>query len=279
MTATIHWAVEITAISSIVHAGTTRGTDTLLRRKHITNGDSTVLIPIISGNALRGRLRRVAEELFRDTLDLEGHIPLPAAYALRNGGSLYKSGREPITGRRRAEIRELLPIVGVFGCAAGSTIFDSVLEVGKVIPHAAETRHLTGRDHPTSVFDLVQLEAYSHADDLDSHTSPTPSAAEHAGGLGNQMRYAIETFPAGTQVSAYVRLTRATDHQIAFFTDVLDAYAQFAQIGGRRAIGHGRCHLDTSDELVAGTFDPDHDWRTLARSRRDAVIQALGELA
>ena len=39
MTATIHWAVELTALSSIVHAGTTHGTDTLLRREHITTAD------------------------------------------------------------------------------------------------------------------------------------------------------------------------------------------------------------------------------------------------
>lgn len=279
MTATIHWAVELTALSSIVHAGNTHGTDTLLRREHITTaGGGTILIPVISGNAFRGRLRRVAEELLRDVLQLEGEIPLTAAYALRNGGSLYKSGREPLTGRRRAAIRDLVPLLGVFGCAAGSTILDGALEVGKVIPHAAETEHLTGVPHPLSVFDLVQMEEYSHADDLDDHSGPEVAYVDD-NTASNQMRYAVETFPAGTKFASYLRLTRASDHQISFFTDVLHAFATFAQLGGRRAIGHGRCLLDTRDELVAGSHDDTHDWRTVAHERRSDVIEALAALA
>ena len=237
-----------------------------------------ILIPVISGNSFRGRLRRVAEELLRDVLQLEGQIPLPAAYALRNGGSLYKSGREPLTGRRRAAIRELVPLIGVFGCAAGSTIIDGALEVGKVVPHATETRHLTGVAHPVSVFDLVQLEEYSHTDDLDDHTGPEVARGDDVD-VGNQMRYAVETFPAGTKLSSYLRLTRASDHQIAFFTEVLDVFARFGQLGGRRAIGHGRCILETSDELVAGSFDSEHDWRSVALDRRDDVLEALAALA
>lgn len=279
MTATIHWAVELTAVSSIVHAGNTHGTDTLLRREHITTpaGD-TILIPIISGNSFRGRLRRVAEELLRDVLQLEGQIPLPAAYALRNGGSLYKTGREPLTGRRRAAIRELVPLIGVFGCAAGSTIIDGALEVGKVVPHATETRHLTGVAPPGSVFDLVQLEEYSHTDDLTDHTGPHIARDDDVD-AGNQMRYAVETFPAGSTLSSYLRLTRASDHQIAFFTDVLRTFARFGQLGGRRAIGHGRCTVETSEELVTGSFDSDHDWRAVALDRRADVLDALASLA
>ena len=280
MTATIHWAVELTALSSVVHAGDTHGTDTLLRREQITTaeGDTTV-IPVISGNAFRGRLRRVAEELFRDALHLEGQVPLNAAYALRNGGSLYKSSREPLTGRRRAAIRDLVPVLGVFGCAAGSTILDGALEVGKVVPHATETVHLTGVPNKLSVFDLVQLEEYSHTDDLADHAGPDVAAQRDDDTTGNQMRYAVETFPVGTRFSSYLRLTRASDHQIAFFTEVLAHFSQFAQLGGRRAIGHGRCHLDTTDELVAGSYDDTHDWRAVALDRRDAVIEALAALA
>ena len=219
MTATVHWAAELTALSSIVHAGNTRGTATLLRRETIATPDGLELIPLISGNALRGRLRRIGEELLRDTLDLEAALPLTAAYALRNGGSLHKSAGEPLSGRRRAEIRALIPQIGVFGCAASGTIIDGCLQVGKAVPHVTETRHLTGVTSNVSAFELVQLEEYSHTDDLHDHAAPATVGARAAntgdpacttdnypgndsrgapGGGSNQMRYAVETFPAGT---------------------------------------------------------------------------------
>lgn len=278
MTATIHWAVELRALSSIVHAGETRGTDTLLRRELVaTSTSELVLVPLVSGNAFRGRLRRVGEELFRDALELEGLLSLPAAHALRNGGSLYKSGREPLTGRRRAALRELVPPVGVFGCAAGAALIDGCLEVGKVVPQAAETALMTGVASQRSVFDLVQMEEYSHTDDLASHHAGGHDREGEDAGGSNQMRFAVESFPAGTRFSSYLRLTRASDIQISFFTDVLAAFARFGQLGGRLAAGHGRVVVDAVDELVAGTYTP-MDWRSQLLGDRAAVLDALEQL-
>lgn len=283
MTATVHWAAELTALSSIVHAGDTRGTDTLLRRETVATSDGLEVIPIISGNALRGRLRRTGEELLRDALDLEGTLTLAAAYALRNGGSLHKSVGEPLSGRRRAEIRALIPQIGVFGCASGGTIIDGTLQVGKVVPHVIETQQLTGVPATVSAFDLVQMESYSHLDDLHHHNSPSTAPAGAGGGHldsedgGNQMRYAVETFPAGTRFSTYFRLDRASDLQLAFFADILATYALSGRLGGRLAIGHGRVSLDTSSELVAGWYEP-LDWRSHLSDRRADVVAALQEL-
>lgn len=276
MTATIHWAVEMRALSSIVHVGETRGTDTLLRRELLATSSELVLVPLISGNAFRGRLRRVGEELFRDVLELEGLLSLPAAYALRNGGSLYKSGRDPLTGRRRAALRELVPPVGVFGCAAGAALIDGCLEVGKVVPQTAETTLMTGVASQQSVFDLVQMEEYSHTDDLSSHHAEGTESAEQSK-LSNQMRFAVESFPAGTQFSSYLRLSRASDVQISFFTDVLATFARFGQLGGRLAAGHGRVTVDARDELVAGTHTAT-DWRSYLLDNRAAVLDALEQL-
>lgn len=281
MTATVHWAGELTARSSIVHAGDTRGTATLLRRETIATPQGLELIPLISGNAVRGRLRRIGEELLRDTLELEGTLPLTAAYALRNGGSLHKSGGNPLSGRRRAEIRTLVPQIGVFGCAASGTIIDGCLQVGKAIPHVSETEHITGIESDVSAFDLVQLETYSHTDDLNDHAAPTldPATVDDTGPAddSNQMRYSIETFPAGTRFSTHFRLDRATDLQIAFFTDILTTFAATGRLGGRLAIGHGLISLDTQTEIVGGWYEP-LDWRHHLLDQRADIIDALREL-
>ena len=99
---------------------------------------------MISGNTFRGRLRRVGEELLREALAYDGLLPAGVAHALRGGGALTKTGREPLSGARLARLRQLVPQLGVFGGAGGGSIIDGSLIVHKVIPHVRETAHITG---------------------------------------------------------------------------------------------------------------------------------------
>lgn len=195
---TITWRGTATATASIAHGGETRGTITLLRRELILAPDGTrVHVPIISGNSFRGLLRRTGEELLRDTLNYEGELPLAAAHALRAGGSLAKTGKEPLSGRRLATLRSLVPHIGVFGCAGGGRIIDGCLQVGKVIPHLVETTHLitpappAGR-HLATAFEATQIETYVRQDDADTHAftaltsrPPTGSGSGSPGPLLN----------------------------------------------------------------------------------------------
>lgn len=315
---TITWRGTTTAMSSIAHGGETRGTITLLRRELILTPDgATAYVPIISGNGFRGLLRRTGEELLRETLNYEGHLSLAAAHALRAGGSLAKTGKEPLSGSRLANLRNLIPHIGVFGCAGGGRIIDGCLQVGKVIPHLQETRHLihpapTGQLLPA--FDATQIETYVRQDDGDTHafaplTSPvdpstgelTPTAqaaaqppttpgADTSTGTPNDsvvgdpaaasmlMMYRLETFPAGTRFTTWLNLNHATDLEAAFFTDVLETYSRTARLGGRAAIGHGDIHLDLDR---TPTQDPRDtvDWRAHLTNNKDAALTALQELA
>ena len=145
MTATLLWRGTVTAASSISHGGETRGTISLLRRELIAQpGGDPVHVPVISGNAARGVLRRLSEELMRDAVGYEHQLPLAAAHVLRGGGALVKTGAEPLCGRRLAELRALLPHLAVFGAATGGRIIDGCLQVGKVVPIVTETTHITG---------------------------------------------------------------------------------------------------------------------------------------
>ena len=163
MTATLVWSLTMTATSSIAHNGVTKGTTTLLRRETIIQPDGrAVQVPVISGNSFRGRLRRIGEELLRDTLRYEGQLPLSVAHALRGGGSLAKTSGEPLSGQRLHDLRARIPHIGVFGCAAGGRIIDGCLQVGKVIPHLAETAHILTPAPTTalSAFSTAQIETY-----------------------------------------------------------------------------------------------------------------------
>ena len=290
---TTRWDGTLTALSSIAHGGETRGTITLLRRELISapNGD-LVHVPIVSGNTLRGRLRRVGEELLRDAVGYEGLLHPAAAHALRGGGSLAKTGHEPLSGSRLQQLRELVPQIGVFGAAGGGTIINGALDVGKVVPHLSETTHITGVPTTRSAFTGTQLEAYTRQDDGDGHDfAGVITASETGAGLlfddtgrpepvlrgSNQMLFHIETFPAGTMFSTWIRLRRPSPLEMAFFLEVLDNFRDEGRLGGRVGIGHGQVRASLTADATTPQDLP--DWRTVVDQNRDEILNALQGLA
>jgi hypothetical protein len=294
MTTTVTWSGTLTARSAIAHGGEHRGTITLLRREVMLTPDGTpVQIPLVSGNAVRGRLRRIGEELTRDVLAYEGTLTLAAAHALRGGGSLAKVTREPLSGARLQHLRALLPQLAVFGAAAGGRVISGCLQVGRLIPHLAETEHLTGHPGP-SLFAATQLETYTRVDEtadaaftamtptLDlaadtTHTEPeTPPSVTSAGRTG-PLVFSVETFPAGTRFACWVRIERATDLQVAFLTDVLDVFARHGTVGGRGSIGHGQVSVDW-DRVEHPRPAAPVDWRAHLHRNRAEALTAIGQL-
>lgn len=284
MTATVTWSGTLTAVSSIAHGGQTRGTITLLRRELVVTAEGVAVhVPVISGNTLRGRLRRIGEELLRDAVGYTGLIPASAAHALRGGGSLAKTSHEPLSGSRLQTLRALVPQIGVFGAAGGGTIIGGALDVGKVVPHLHETRHITGDQHAPSAFTATQLEGYTRQDDSDSHDfagvdqtpaelviGPDGQPETRAG--SNQMLFHLETFPAGTRFSSWLRLRRPTDLELAFFLDVLSTFSERGRLGGRVGIGHGQVLVDLHPTPAA---EPHADWRDHVENNREAILDAL----
>jgi hypothetical protein len=293
------WSGTLTAMSSIAHGGETRGTITLLRRELMATPDGTLMyVPIVSGNTLRGRLRRLGEELLRDALQYEGLLDPAAAHALRGGGSLAKTSHEPLSGSRLQSLRALVPQIAVFGAAGGGTIIGGALDVGKVVPHLSETRHITGVATDRSAFTATQLESYTRQDDTSEHDFTGVVAAwsgarlqfDESGqpepvlrGGGNQMLFHLETFPAGTVFSTWLRLRRPTDLEAAFFHDVLTAFTLEGRLGGRVGIGHGLVRADlTASHQPPGVLDVASansaaaaDWRTFVQDHREEILIAL----
>jgi hypothetical protein len=291
---TTQWEGTLTALSSIAHGGETRGTITLLRRELVCSSSGELVhVPIVSGNTLRGRLRRLGEELLRDAVGYEGLLHPAAAHALRGGGSLAKTGHEPLSGNRLQQLRDLVPQIGVFGAAGGGTIINGALDVGKVVPHLSETSHITGVTTTRSAFTGTQLEAYTRQDDSDGHDfagviTPVDTGAEllfdDTGRPepvlrgGNQMLFHIETFPAGTTFSTWLRLRRPSPLEMAFFLEVLDTFHSDGRLGGRVGIGHGQVRADLTVDVPPATEELP-DWRAVLDQNRSEILTALQGLA
>lgn len=277
MSITCRWALNMTARSPISHRAETIGTTSTLRRMKVLAPDGKVeLVPVVSGNSLRGVLRRLGEELLRDVLDYEGTLPLPVAHALRNGGAITRTSAEPITGRRLRELRALVPQLSVFGGAVGAAPIDGCLGVGHVVPVIEEARPLLRGHYPHRLpgrFDVEALESYSH---LDDPASPGAGLGDDSrAGSSLMMRYEIETLTAGTVFESWVQLDRGSGLDHAFLTDVLAEYCSRGWLGGRVGIGHGE---------VATTITPDRepvpviDWRAHLTERREDALALLRAL-
>lgn len=277
MSSTVTWSGTLTALSSISHGGESRGLSTMLRREQVFDPDSgnLVPVPIISGNAFRGILRRIGEDQLRDVLDYDGKLSAATAHALRGGGTLAKVNGEPLSGSRLATLRRLVPQIGIFGAAGGGRIIDGCLQVGKVVPHLRETRRITGIDSNRSAFDAVQIETYTRVDDAMGHSFVAVDHDTDQDPASQQMFYRIETYPAGTTFSTWLSLTRPTDIELAYFADILDTFTTSGALGGRKAIGLGRVRPD----LTCTTTIPDIDWRAQVAASRDEALAALQELA
>ncbi len=269
----ITWSGTITATSSIAHAGESRGIIAMLRREQVIQPDSSMAqVPIISGNSVRGRLRRLAEEMLRDVLQYEGQLTISAAHALRAGGSLTKVG-EPLSGSRLAHIRAHIPLIGVFGAAAGGRVIDGCLNVGKLVPLVTETNHLTGHQSSLSAFNVVQLENYTRLDDSSTHNFPI-TADLAAGTNDTQMLYQVETFRPGTTFTFQISLLRPTELEAAFFNTVLTEFLARPRIGGHLAIGLGHANAN----ITPSTDLPSMDWAKWLRSHRKQALEALAQL-
>ena len=281
MTAIIRWDTELTALSSIAHGGEQLGTISLLRREKVMLPDGQLLlVPIIAGNSLRGVLRRIGEDLMRAELAYDRRLSLSAAHALRGGGALAKCQGPALTGARLATVRELIPLIGVFGTSAGGTIVDGCLQVGKVLPVvselAAQIPQQPGEPPRHSLYDLVQVENYTRQDDLDRHGFLDRCAApeEEPTSESRQKRFGVETLAAGTRLAGWMQLTWATPMEISFFSEVLQTFAARGRIGGRVAAGHGQISVTWHRQVLAGQDQP-VQWRAMLSQRHTEALEAL----
>jgi hypothetical protein len=287
MTATIRWSGTVTAVSSIAHGGQQLGTTTLMRREKMLLADGRIdYVPVISGNTLRGWLRRVGEDLLRQELQYDGQLSLTAAHALRGGGALAKTSGKALAGQRLATLRSLVPQIGVFGCAAGGSVVNGCLQVGKVVPLVTEVTRIVPTNLRTrcthSHFDLLQVETFARQDDTGTHAFAgrhqvldDTAAAVLVDDGGRQMFYGVETFPAGTEFHTWAQLTWASSLEVAFFTDVLHAFSSHGRLGGRIGSGHGVIRAHLTPELLAGDDTEPVDWRAHLRDNHDDAMEAL----
>lgn len=257
----------VTALSSICHNGGERnGTITQLRREKFIQPNGRVeRIPVISGNAIRGILRdkgmfRMLKQLEYGVNEETGEVtglPLQAFYFLFSGGALVSTGKEGLDIQYFRDMRATVPLIGIFGGAAGNTIMPGKLKVGKLIPIASETTHLIpDRFCPKevdSIWEYCQTEMYTRRDDekndkvrgLLAEKSETGQSLEEVKKKSGpqQMKYDVETIAAGTKFYWKITLEDVSDIEFEAFLSTILEFSKQPNIGGKSAVGHGEISI------------------------------------
>lgn len=256
----------MTALTSIVHGGESLGTVRYLRRERFLLADGTFEdIPVLSGNMLRGMLRRTAADLWWEEVGRPA-LPMAVAHAIWSGGAMAKSTTDPLTAAKLQEVRLACPVVGLFGAAGGGRVVDGTVQVGKAIPVCAETVHVRpeGPMGP-SIWDLTQIEYFSKV----------PHVSGAGDGEFTPMRFGVESFVAGSQFTWTVGSQWASPTENALLAEALAVFASDGQVGGMGASGMGRVRVDLVAPAGIETLP---DWRAYLVRDEMALLKTLARL-
>lgn len=97
-------------------------------------------IPVISGDSIRGRMRRLLATELLEHIGCDPHdLPLRVAHLLFVGGSLGKGENKEISPDQEAELRALIPEIALFGGTVLGSFFTGRLRAGSFVAETAQT--------------------------------------------------------------------------------------------------------------------------------------------
>jgi hypothetical protein len=216
------------------------GTDAKIRRIKVVGPDGDVMVPMYSGNAFRGKLRRVAADDFLSRIGVDRRsgaaITDKLYFCLFSGGSLQKGvASSHIEVGQKRDLRKHVPFLSLFGTAFGSQMLAGKARIGFGVPIAKETVFMTGVDSSVSVWDIVDEVFYTRRDDLED---------KDKGQDPHQMKYSVECLAPNTGLAHEMVLCHPNEIELACFGAVMRLFCEDPVLGGKSGIGHGRAKMD-----------------------------------
>jgi len=268
----------IEALSPIHHGGDEKTGSTPVLRS-LTHYDpirgAHVRLPFISGNAIRGVLRRL---LMRDLLDRVGLQQVSPAlhHALFTGGILESTDEDAggaLDLAFRRTLRDAVPPVALLGTAAGNQLVPGVLRVEHAMPVCEEYRAylperlLSDPRAGQSVRTFTDVSFATRRDDLREERAEDEQA--------HQMKIEFECFVSGTLFVHGYTLHYATPIEASCLAYLLELWALDPIIGGKGASGYGRLRL----AYDLASLPPGADYASWLEAHRSEALGALGALA
>lgn len=192
-------------------------------------------VPFISGNSIRGLLRRL---VMKDFCDLVGitKINKDMYHQLFTGGNITDStGFEDI--EKRENYVNMCPMIGLLGSAIGNMTIQGEMKVGGARLKCKENG--TGEK---SYWELIDLTFGTRLD-----SSKTEKGIEVDGATGeekNQMKYEYEVFVRGSKFDSVFALITENNLLTSAFWRAMKVYKQYGYLVGNSARDSGLVDID-----------------------------------
>lgn len=237
----------ITTLSPLSHnSDESLGTDTKFRRIQIVHEGKTIRIPVYSGNAFRGILRRLAARQFCNLLGMPKESMSDVLYyTWYTGGALQKgASQNHIEVGRKRELRKHIPFLSLFGSAISNQIIEGKLHIGIGVPISKETMNMTGRKSALSIWEMTDEIFYTRRDDLEDPQEKKKDDSAH------QMKYTIEVLIPGVELSHSITLNKGNEVEYACLGHAISAMIEEGVLGGKGGTGHGKVKFDYSPNFA-----------------------------
>jgi len=273
---------RLTALSPIYHGGNEKtGSVVLLNRlRFIVEGKPTD-VPVISGNQIRGRLRRL---LVRDFLQLTGYgLDLAQKkhqklyHTLFAGGVLTEveegeSGVVDLDLKSRL-VRYIVPL-RLFGASYGNQMVEGRVSVGFALPICRELQEFLGIPSDVSFYQLITRAFQTRRDEL--RVGGKEGGEEEDETV--QMIVEYEVFAPGTQFF-HELVVEDTEEGLGLDLSALyravGLWREAPYIGGKSSAGFGKLRIEYSwPDGVSDSAYLDY-----VEKNKDEIRKALDELA
>jgi len=265
----------IVALTPIFHGGDEKtGSTPVLRTIMVyVDGLGEVPIPYISGNGIRGKLRRLGVKDFLDMVEYE-ITNAKLHHVLFSGGVLESTedvgGVGVIDLAFRKKIRDLIVPVAIFGCAIGNQMIQGNLIVEHMWPICEEYRVYLPpayqKDPRASqpIRTFTDQSFITRRDDLRAERKEDEQAV--------QMKVDYECFVPGTKFYHRFVLQLPDELQKSCFGRILDLFEMMPYVGGRSSSGDGKVMLNYKNRPDARLY------MEFVRDKKEEIRKLLTEL-
>lgn len=257
----INFEGVVELLSSLSHIGEVVGTDSLLRTERIIQESGAIEdVFVYSGNAFRGALRDCGVLYFLNHLEITS-MPLKTFYFLFSGGTLESGSGLLIDEAIR--LRKLVPLISVFGGAWGNQILQGKLRMGKMYPLCKECERILPAKYHDRLVESWRLwtaeEEYTRTDDAKNVELRPLIENYETKDQPHQMRYAVQVMCAGSTFWHEMQLIHVNELEIGAFVSALEQFSIDCHLGGKAAVGFGKCVMDYDRATIGPVYSVDEE--------------------
>jgi CRISPR/Cas system CSM-associated protein Csm3 (group 7 of RAMP superfamily) len=268
----------LTALSPVFHGGSEKtGAVVLLNRlKFIVDGKPAD-VPIISGNQVRGRLRRL---LTADFLELSGYrMDLGQKSYQKLYHTLFAGGvLEAVEEESESAIVDLnlkfkivkyvLPL-RLFGCSYANQMIEGRVLVGHMLPVCRELKDYIGVESDISFYQLIARAFQTRRDELRATRVEEEQAV--------QALIEYECFAPGTRFYHEIRLETTREEELLDLSTLYRAVELWKMnpfIGGKSSVGFGKLRIEYEWPRPVDS----RPYLEFVEKNKDEIVKVLDEL-